>query len=255
MRYLPFALLILLACGGENTPPRVDVPGTEKDAKTKTLEAGAALLQDKSPISTINIYLDGFHFYSGNLQGQMEAHHYCTKVNEDLTQCVIYDGNGADARLMGVEYVVSARLFAGLPADEKALWHSHKYEVKSGTLVAPGIPDVAEHELMEKLVSTYGKTWHTWHTDNAAPRCPAAHGRLHRRRPAPPRTAGVARRPIRDLHRDQTPATCRHPGNTRRSDGRQRPRAERAAVAVSGRRRRALTLTPATARRSGPAFS
>jgi hypothetical protein len=95
----------------------------------------------------------------------MEAHHYCTKVNEDLTQCVIYDGNGADARLMGVEYVVSAKLFAGFTPDEKKLWHSHEYEVKSGTLIAPGIPDVAEHELMEKLVSTYGKTWHTWHTD------------------------------------------------------------------------------------------
>jgi len=24
---------------------------------------------------------------------------------------------------------------------------------------------VAEHELMKKLVTTYGKTWHTWHTD------------------------------------------------------------------------------------------
>ena len=37
--------------------------------------------------------------------------------------------------------------------------------MKSGTLIAPGIPDVAEHELMEKLVSTYGKIIHTWHTD------------------------------------------------------------------------------------------
>ena len=37
--------------------------------------------------------------------------------------------------------------------------------MKSGQLVAPGIPQVAEHELMEKLVRTYGKTWHTWHTD------------------------------------------------------------------------------------------
>lgn len=165
MRALTLLLVLSMACGGENTPSRVDVPGAQKDAKTKTLEAGAAMLQDKTPISTINIYLDGFHFYSGNLAGQMEAHHYCTKVNEELTQCVIYDGNAADARLMGVEYVVSAKLFAGFTPEEKRLWHSHRYEVKSGALIAPGIPDVAEHELMEKLVSTYGKTWHTWHTD------------------------------------------------------------------------------------------
>lgn len=41
---------------------------------------------------------------------------------------------------------------------------SHHYEVKSGTLIAPGIPEDVEHELMEKLVSTYGTTIHTWHT-------------------------------------------------------------------------------------------
>jgi hypothetical protein len=78
---------------------------------------------------------------------------------------VIYDGNKKDARLMGVEYIVSARLFATLPESEKAMWHSHVHEVKSGQLIAPGIPEVAEHELMQKLVGTYGKTFHTWHTD------------------------------------------------------------------------------------------
>ncbi len=66
---------------------------------------------------------------------------------------------------MGVEYIVSAKLFATLPEAEKRMWHSHVHEVKSGQLVAPGIPEVAEHELMEKLVGTYGKTFHTWHTD------------------------------------------------------------------------------------------
>jgi hypothetical protein len=163
---LVFPLVLLLAaCGGENTPSKVQPPGAAEDAKSKTLEAGAAVMQDKTPVAKLNAYLDGFHFYSGNMRGQMEAHHYCERVNEDFTQCVIFDGNGASARIMGVEYIVSAKLFETLTPDERKLWHSHAYEVKSGTLVAPGIPDVAEHELMEKLVSTYGKTWHTWHTD------------------------------------------------------------------------------------------
>jgi hypothetical protein len=99
------------------------------------------------------------------MKGQMEAHHYCSNVNEELIQCVIFDGNVREARLMGVEYIVSKRLFTALPDAEKALWHSHVHEVKSGQLIAPGIPQVAEHELMEKLVGTYGKTFHTWHTD------------------------------------------------------------------------------------------
>jgi len=160
------ALAALLgACGGEDTDSKVKAPGAEETARTAVLEKGADILQNKPPIEALNTYLDGFHFYSGNMKGQMEAHHYCSIVNEDLTQCVIFDGNTGNAKIMGLEYIVSERLFRTLPPQEKALWHSHVYEVKSGTLVAPGIPDAAEKALMKKLVTTYGKTWHTWHTD------------------------------------------------------------------------------------------
>lgn len=158
-------LFALFACGGENTSSNVDSPGADKDAKSKSLELGADIIQDKSPLKKINMYLDGFHFYNGNMKAQMEAHHYVSQLNEDIHQAIIYDGNGDDAKIMGVEYIISERLFKQLDEEEKKLWHSHHYEVKSGTLIAPGIPDAVEHELMEKLVSTYGKTIHTWHTD------------------------------------------------------------------------------------------
>jgi hypothetical protein len=162
------AAFTLVACGDRKTDSPVTPPGQAESVKTKTLEAGAAMLQNKPPIEAINAYLDGFHFYSGRMNVQMEAHHYCSILNDEVIQCVIYDGTVKDARIMGVEYIVSARLFATLPDAEKALWHSHVHEVKSGQLIAPGIPQVAEHELMEKLVHTYGKTWHTWHTDQQA---------------------------------------------------------------------------------------
>jgi hypothetical protein len=157
--------LLSVGCGGKNTSSYVDSPGNRESAKTKVLESGAAVLQSKPPIEAINVYMDGFHFYSGNMNAQMEAHHYCTVVNEDLTQCVIFDGNDRSSKLMGVEYIVSRNAFQTLPADERKLWHSHAYEVTSGELVAPGIPKSAEHALAAKLASTYGKTWHTWNTD------------------------------------------------------------------------------------------
>ena len=169
----PLLLALLMAtlfapgCGGSNTAPSIDAPGKGETATTKALDLGAGLLQSKPPIEAIDAYLDGFHFYSGDQQSQMEAHHYCSVVNDEVFQCVIYDGNSEEAKLMGVEYIVSERLFQGLPAAEKALWHSHVHEVKSGQLIAPGIPEAAESELMKKLVSTYGKTWHTWHTSSA----------------------------------------------------------------------------------------
>jgi hypothetical protein len=163
---MTLAAATLVGCGRENTTrSNVTPPGGPETAKTKTLEAGAAALQNKPPVEALNAYLDGFHFYNGRPNAQMEAHHYCSIVNEDVTQCVIYDGNQKDAKIMGVEYIVSARLFATLPTEEKALWHSHVHEVKSGQLIAPGIPEVAEKELMKTLIGTYGKTWHTWHTE------------------------------------------------------------------------------------------
>lgn len=159
------AALALTGCAANNSASNVQAPGAPTSAMTKTLDAGAAALQSRPPIDELNAYLDGFHFYNGHPGSQMEAHHYCGILNEEVIQCVIYDGNVKDAKLMGVEYIISADLYAKLQPAEKALWHSHVHEVKSGQLIAPGIPAPAEHALMKKLVTTYGKTWHTWHTD------------------------------------------------------------------------------------------
>ena len=155
----------LAGCGANTSDSNVPTQGARTEPVTRALEVGAHVLQHKPPIEAINSYLDGFHFYSGHPQGQMEAHHYCSQLSEELIQCAIYDGNVRDAKLMGVEYIVSERLFNSLPEAEKTLWHSHVHEVKSGQLIAPGLPDAAEHALMKRLVGTCGKTFHTWHTD------------------------------------------------------------------------------------------
>jgi hypothetical protein len=160
-----FAAAVLATACGNNTDSKVAAPGADESPKTRVLEAGADLLQVKAPLRKLDAYLDGFHFYNGQMAAQMEAHHYCGHLSEDFIQCVIFDGNAEDAKIMGVEYIVSRALFDTLPDEEKHFWHSHAHEVKSGQLIAPGIPELAEHELMEELAGTYGKTWHTWHTD------------------------------------------------------------------------------------------
>lgn len=163
---LLFSLVMAVAgCNRDNSPSPVAAPGDKESPKTQALEAGAKLLQARAPLDAISTYLDGFHFHSGDMNAQVEAHHYVTVLNDDVMQAVIYDGNTQNAKLMGVEYIISQRLYKSLPSAEKKFWHSHRFEVKSGQLIAPNIPAAAEHELMEKIVSTYGKTWHTWHTD------------------------------------------------------------------------------------------
>jgi hypothetical protein len=150
-------------------PGRED--GAEKRTRTRLLEAGAAMLQDTTPVDQIQQYLDGFHNFKreatlpGEQQHQMRAHHYCMKLEEDFTQCVVYDGNTRNARIMGIEYIISAKRRAALPASEQQFWHPHDGEVDSGMLVAPGLPRQAQAELLKQVRTTWGKTWHTWSPD------------------------------------------------------------------------------------------
>jgi hypothetical protein len=129
-----------------------------------TLDAGAKVLQDADPVRGFDVYVVGFHCAKGEPETQMEAHHYCKVMGDELLQCVLFDGNTAEANLIGIEYIISARLFGTLPQEEKPYWHPHNFEVLSGQLVAPGLPEVAEKALMKLLMNSYGKTWHTWHT-------------------------------------------------------------------------------------------
>jgi len=169
-----FGLFILVAAcgGGTSGPPEGSTAaGSAPTAKTTALATGADVMQAKAPVDRIAMYLVGFHPSKEDPSMQMESHHYCTQVNEDFAQCVLFDGNTDSARMHGVEYIISETLYGTLPAEERAYWHPHNYEILSGQLRAPGLPAVAEHEAMKSKLNSYGKTWHVWNT--GAPGRPA----------------------------------------------------------------------------------
>ena len=139
--------------------------GNGHPLKHRLLDLASAVIQPKYPVEAMSTYLNAFHMYADDMGRQVEAAHFCIHLRHDLHQCVIFDRNAPDARLIGIEYIISEDRFRSLPEDEKRLWHSHRYEVKSGTLVAPGVPELAEHLYFEDLVTTYGKTFHTWQYD------------------------------------------------------------------------------------------
>ncbi|BGP29492.1 hypothetical protein JCM10296v2_001231 [Rhodotorula toruloides] len=130
-----------------------------------------------APVNAIHQHVQAFHSYADSRGNLVPAHHYCacpkhTGEKALMRQCVIYDSDKADARLIGVEYIVAEEIFKKLPEDEKKYWHSHKYEVESGQLVlktknwVPGmVEDAAEQAEMKQLHTTYGKTIHTWAFD------------------------------------------------------------------------------------------
>lgn len=159
------ACMILLAGCGESRRTETRPPGAETTAKTDALKTGAAVLQTSAPLSGMDVYLVGFHPMKEDPSHQMEAHHFCRQVNQDFAQCALFDGNTEGANLNGIEYIISEKLFETLPQGERKFWHPHNYEILSGQLVAPAIPEVASKELMREKMNSYGKTFHLWSTD------------------------------------------------------------------------------------------
>jgi hypothetical protein len=151
------AVLAALAVGiflgrlGANGPRTASA---DHDAKGKPAAA--------SPLERVHLYLCAFHTAKKDPTFQLEAQHYCAPVRDGVHQCVITDTTGENARILGVEYIVTDAIYRNLPSAEKRFWHPHAYEVTSGHLIAPTLADGPHLELMKGLVSTWGKAWHTW---------------------------------------------------------------------------------------------
>ncbi|KAJ2959595.1 hypothetical protein NQZ79_g4897 [Umbelopsis isabellina] len=147
-------------------------PGDPLSVKSNVLNAVAGGTQNFGPIKHICEHVCGFHGYAHDMTRQVHAHHMCSHVNEDFRQCIIYDSPEPTARLIGIEYIISEKLFDQLDAEEKKFWHSHDYEVRGGSLALPmpkmmpelGV-EAAERQSLIDLQKTYGKTWHTWQID------------------------------------------------------------------------------------------
>jgi len=140
---------------------------------TDAQEMASSLLLKFDPLENICESLCGFHLYPDDPKRQVIAYHYCSKLNEDFRQCLMYDSDKKDAKLIGVEYIISEKLFKTLDQHEQLLWHSHKYEVESGLLVLnpkSTMPNMvaraAETTVMKELVNTYGKIYQLWPVDN-----------------------------------------------------------------------------------------
>ncbi|KAI1148175.1 DUF1264-domain-containing protein [Nemania diffusa] len=112
------------------------------------------------------LFLNGFHFVAGHTDWEISANHYCTIIRDDLLQCAVYTTATTPAHLAGIEYIITKDAFNTLDYEERQLWHSHAYEITSGFLIEPGLPDPVDHTIMKDvLANTYGKTWHTWRYD------------------------------------------------------------------------------------------
>lgn len=140
-------------------------PGKPMTMGQHVIDKGAQLIQSLNPVKQMQQHACTFALYSHDMTRQIETHHYVTRLNQDFLQCAVYDSDDSTARLIGVEYIVSDRIFEALPQEEQKLWHSHAYEIKSGMWVNPRVPEMIQKPELENLAKTYGKFWCTWQVD------------------------------------------------------------------------------------------
>merc|ERR1712093_618764 len=106
-----FQTFDLMNMTSQTTHGATGPPVTTKDT---ILETGASATQSFEPIKAI-----------------------CAHLSADVRQCLIYDAPKNPARLIGVEYMITPKLYETFGPEERKLWHSHDYEVRSGMLVMP----------------------------------------------------------------------------------------------------------------------
>ena len=118
------------------------------------------------PMGKSHLHFCGIHMAKSNPKLQFVTQHYCAAhsggKDGDVFQCVLFDGTGTNAKMIGVEYLISDAAYRKLPAAEKKFWHAHTYEVLGGGLIAPGTDAKTEAEFMSAVMTMWGKAWHTW---------------------------------------------------------------------------------------------
>jgi hypothetical protein len=114
-----------------------------------------------------HVHFCGIHIAKQDPKFQLIVQHYCAAHTSDkdrgaMFQCVLFDSGSPNAKLPGVEYVITDQSYRQLPDGEKKYWHPHTYEVLAGGLIAPGMEPDEEMKFMKMILTTWGKTWHTW---------------------------------------------------------------------------------------------
>jgi len=121
------------------------------------------------PTQHFDLHLVDVHFTSGNLSDQYVAHHYCYFLNVDFLECLLMNGTNEDAKIKGTEWFITPKLFEQLDMEERKVWHSHPYEIQSGMFAIPEATDEQELQLLEWLITTYGKVTDVWQNGRDLP--------------------------------------------------------------------------------------
>lgn len=115
----------------------MDVDAKRATYHSSTYMASGAAMMSFAPINRIHQHICAFHVYAyviippymyANLTycstdptRHVRAHHFCTHRSADFHQCVVYDSGESDARLIGIEYIVTEKVRIVPPYEHAVL--------------------------------------------------------------------------------------------------------------------------------------
>src|SRR6186713_1841365 len=84
-------------------------------------EGHAKHAADAGPLAGPHARFCGIHMAKKNPKLQFITQHFCAAHShtghDDMFQCVLFDGSGKNARLIGVEYLISDAAYRKLPTE------------------------------------------------------------------------------------------------------------------------------------------
>ena len=124
----------------------------------------APLLLAAGPAEKFDIHVVAPHVVDGVVMGPF--HHYCKLAQADplVLECLLYQSTDANARLVGVEYMIDKRLTREkLPLDAwNTYYHDHAVEIATGRVQVLDRPEAVAKSLAEAAATTDGVIWKLW---------------------------------------------------------------------------------------------
>ena len=142
-----------------------------------TLQNTFAQSEDQGSTNTTESPLSGYDIHAkinkhdaSDLSHKMD--HYCKLSESIVAVCQLYDGEGADAKLAQIEFIITEDQYDQLPDKEKPNWHNHAVELTPQRGAPEFVdlpPGVNGTELLSTLQTTYGKVITVWEPNEELP--------------------------------------------------------------------------------------
>lgn len=131
-----------------------------------------------SPAEGFALHLDADHtdYVAGKA---VPIHHFCKQTTPNVIMCLAFTSDEPNAKLVGVEPIITTAQWKTLSAGERRKWHYHRPEIEGGFVKLIGVPAEQAAKIAEFAKETYGQMIYFWRADSSVPTKPAfgAYGR------------------------------------------------------------------------------